>query len=77
MKTVWTSGKDGSEALDIESSFKSSTVLRKRLKELCEKEINSAYQLDRSQYDSPNWQMLQADSVGYRRAMEKIISLIS
>lgn len=77
MKTVWTAGKEKGEAERIEASFKACTVARERLVEICEKEIAGAYQLSRDQYNSPNWQMLQADSIGYRRALEKIISIIS
>lgn len=77
MKTLWTSGLDERDAQEIELSFKASARLRKRLIEICEKEAKNAYQLSRDQYDSPNWQMLQADSIGYRRALEKIISIIS
>jgi len=52
-------------------------VLRQRLKEICQKEMEGSYDLSKSQYDCPNWQMLQADSVGYRRALDKILRLIS
>lgn len=77
MKTSWTKGKDSVEAKDIKMDFLSAVILRNRLKELCLEEIANSYNLSKSQYDSPNWQMLQADAVGYKRAMEKIISLIS
>ena len=77
MKTVWTSSKNEQETLDIKAAWAASGVLRNRLIELCEDEIKGSYQLSKSQYDSPNWQLLQADSVGYRRALEKVISLIS
>lgn len=77
MKTAWVTGKDKGEAANIEASFKSCSIMRERLRELCEKEIKNSYNLSKDQYDSPNWQMLQADAIGYKRAMEKIISLIS
>jgi hypothetical protein len=77
VKTSWTSGKNSQEELDIKAAWAASGVLRNRLKEMCEDEIRGSYQVSKSQYDNPNWQLLQADSVGYRRALEKVISLIS
>lgn len=76
MKTTWIKGLDEKSAEEIRLDFKSSKLLRGRLIELCKEGISSSYELSRSQYDCPNWQMLQADSIGYRRAMEKIISLL-
>lgn len=77
MKKTWTSGLEPQLAADVESAFKASTVLRRRLEQLCNNKIDSSYKLGRSEYDCPNWHLLQADSVGYRRAMEEIISLIT
>ncbi len=77
MKKTWTDGQDAHKAQRIEDAFKASSVLRQRLKEICQKEMDGSYDLSKSQYDCPNWQMLQADSVGYRRALDKILRLIS
>jgi len=67
---------DTKDAQGMREEYKASRALRLRLKELCEEEIANSYELSQSQYDCPNWQMKQADSVGYKRALEKIISLI-
>lgn len=78
MKKTWTQHTKDEKFIDeIKRAFLSSTVVRDRLKEICEDEIKSSFSLSKSQYDSPNWQMLQADAIGYKRAMEKIISLLS
>lgn len=78
MKKTWTQHTNNDQLVkDIKQSFLSSTVMRDRLIEICEDEIKSSFSLSKSQYDSPNWQMLQADAIGYKRAMEKIISLLS
>ena len=76
MKKSWTNGLEEQEVLDIESSYKSSIVVRRRLEELCQAKSKASYKLTRSEYDCPNWPLLQADAVGYNRALEEIISLI-
>lgn len=76
MKTTWTKGKDKQLEADIKSAFKASTVVRSRLTEICEDKIASAMTTNRSQYDSPNWAYEQSDAIGYRRALEEIISLL-
>jgi hypothetical protein len=77
MKTAWTAGvKEGDKKNDIVSAFKSSPVLRKRLTEMCKKKSESSYRLSPDEYDCVNWTLKQADSVGYRRALEEIISLL-
>lgn len=79
MKTIWVNGKNDTEKEEIEAAFKSSTTVRKRLGELLEaKEAsNTSARLAISDYASPSWAYLQADSVGYSRAIREIISLIS
>jgi hypothetical protein len=77
MKTLWTAGiKDEQRKSDIESAFKSATVVRKRLRELCEAKTVSSFNTSKDQYDTPNWTYLQADMVGYHRALKEICSLL-
>ena len=76
MKTVWTKGKDKQLEEDIKSSFKSSVVVRARLAEICSDKIGAAMTTHKNQYDSPSWCYEQADAIGYRRALEEIISLL-
>ena len=76
MKTTWTKGVDSQLEADIKSAFKSSTVIRARLSEICEDKLVSALTTNKAQYDNPNWCYQQADIIGYRRALEEIISLL-
>ena len=77
MKTTWTAGIDDEQRkVDIKSAFKSSTVVRKRLKEICDTKTTSSFNTSKDQYDTPNWTYLQADMVGYHRALKEISSLL-
>ncbi len=78
MKTTWYKGvTDDQIKEDIKSSFLGSTVMRKRLAEICEDKIKSSLTTAEVQYECPNWTYKQADNIGYRRAMKDIINLIS
>lgn len=76
MKTVWTKGLDEQREADVKSAFKSATVVKKRLTEICEEKVLSALTTNKGQYDNPNWCYQQADIIGYRRALEEIVSLL-
>jgi len=77
MKTSWLQGLDEQGVKDIKSSFKASPRLRRRLTEICESKIDTSLSTTKKQYDNPNWAYMQADNLGYRRALEEIISLLS
>lgn len=78
MKTSWKAGLSKEQALAIEASFKASGNLRERLTVLLKKKIDANKEKCRSTstYENPNWAFLQADAIGYERAIEEIISLI-
>jgi len=78
MKTQWKSGLSKEEASAIEASFLASGKLRERLKILLQKkqETNKTKVRSAASYESPNWALLQADAVGFERALEEVISLI-
>ena len=76
MKTSWTKGLDEQGEADIKASFKSATRIRARLIELCEEKAATSLTTNKDQYDCPNWCYQQADSVGYRRALSEIVSLL-
>ena len=77
MKTVWTASvKDRQVKEDIKASFKASTVVRRRLKEMCQGKVESSFSLSKDSYDCPNWTYKQADTVGYQRALKEIMSLL-
>lgn len=78
MKQSLTQGLEGLQASEIEVEWQHSQVLRRRLVALLNKKQEDMLKKRRSEsvYDSPNWSLLQADAVGYERAMSEIISLL-
>lgn len=79
MKTVWTSGLESQDKKDVTANFKEAIVLRKRLVEMLEKKIISSRNacVSKDLYsETANWPLLQADGIGYERALKEIISLI-
>jgi hypothetical protein len=78
MKTSWTKGLSAQEILDIESAYKASTLIRKRLVDILKEksEGNKRNARGKVGYDNPNWAYLQADSVGYERALHDLIDLL-
>jgi hypothetical protein len=77
MKTSWLQGVEKERAVDIRQNFKESLVLRKRFFELVYEMIESSrkFQTSKDLYDSPSWAYLQADRVGYERALRDILDL--
>lgn len=59
--------------------FKASAHLRKRLTELLEekRKTNKTYASSKDRYELSSWSYLQADAVGFERALTEIISIIS
>jgi hypothetical protein len=55
-----------------------STDLMQLLEELLKRKLESKHQaaLLKTDYDSPSWALLQADSVGERRALAEIIDML-
>lgn len=79
MKIIWTKGLDSDYVKEVRTDFKSCLITRKRLKQIAEEKIESSVRDSRSKvnYESVNWSYLQADSRGYERALQEIISLLS
>lgn len=78
MKSNWYTGLDESQKKDLRADFISAQVLRKRLTKLLEDKIETKRISMRNDenYDKPNWNYLMADSLGYERALNEVISLI-
>lgn len=80
MNTLWTKGmKRGSqEAKDIEGAFKASAFLRNRMKEMLQAMLDEEISSKTSDntYDNPNWAYKQADSVGYARAIRRMMATL-
>lgn len=79
MKTSWNKGLNAQQKAEMKHHFEASGALRERLKVLLQDKIESARSSTRSSnsYDNPNWALVQADSIGYERAILEIISLIT
>lgn len=79
MKTPWLAGLSEEKKEEIRKEFASSVTIRKRLAEICDKKLstNERERVTKEAYASPNWAYLQADAVGYERALREIISLLS
>lgn len=79
MKTSITSGLNELEASEIKAEYLGSPMLRKRIIELLiqrqEKSLKERRKKDC--YDSPNFALIQADQIGYERAIDEVIQLIS
>lgn len=78
MKTQWYKGLDSDAKEEMINHYKGSGILRKRLSQIIEDKIDAKTResLNASDYELSNWAYKQADSVGYRRALQEIISLI-
>lgn len=79
MKTILTSGQKAERKDEIRRDFVSSKILRDRLIEVLTSKILSSGRevTKRESYEVANWSLLQADHIGYKRALEEVISLLS
>ena len=79
MKTSLTKGLQPLQAKEIEMEYLGSSALRKRLTELLmdKQSLLIKKRTSEEAYASPSWAYLQADQVGYLRALNEVISLIS
>lgn len=78
MKVSWTQGLDEDAAKEVRGDFLSSRVTRHRLVKLLIDKINTnrTAAVSKDGYDTPNWPMKQADSIGFERALKEVMSLI-
>lgn len=80
MKTVWTKDLKTQELKDeFKASFVASAKVRQRLSAILAEKLKTNDTKRRSEegYDSPSWSLKQADSIGYERAIEEIISILN
>lgn len=78
MKQEWTRGESEESAQHIRAEFRGSAVLRNKLIDILMKKQETARKstILKDAYNVPNWAYLQADAVGYQRALDEIISFI-
>ncbi|MFZ3043585.1 MAG: hypothetical protein WA058_00535 [Minisyncoccia bacterium] len=79
MKQGWIKGTTPERAAIIKADYAGSAGARIRLTEMLNDKIRISTTVKRKKegYDSPNWAYVQADVIGYERALSEVISLIS
>lgn len=79
MKTTIVKGLTKEQISEMEASFNAGARFRDKLVELLMARIEDARKGARSRdaYSSNSWAYLQADAIGYERALFETISLIS
>ena len=79
MKTAIIKGLTEQHAEEVRGAFIHSAVLRQQLVKLLQEKINASNRNTRSKdaYGIPNWAYLQADAVGYERALVEVINLLT
>lgn len=78
MKITWTKGLSPEKKEEIKRDFLASALLRERLKEILQEksEVTRKGSISKDAYSNANWAYLQADAVGYQRALDEIISIL-
>ena len=79
MKTEWTKGLVGPKREEMEREYNASALARARLVLIAQEKLRAkeTKRVSEDAYANPNWHYLQADHVGYKRALNEIISLLS
>lgn len=78
MLDIWIRGLEPQLESDVKQNFKESAVMRRRLKQMLINKVEETRNtsLTKEKYDCPNWAYLQADAMGYERALKYLIGLI-
>lgn len=78
MKTIWLDGLSDEKKVEMRRDFVGSSLLREHLSKILENKVENARSRARAActYENPNWAYLQADTIGYERALYEVISLI-
>lgn len=79
MKIAITKGLNAEEADEMRQSFSHAVHLRKRIIKLLNEKVAASNRVTRSKdaYGISNWAYLQADAVGYERAMQEVVGLLT
>ena len=78
MKTTLTAGLSAQTKEEVKASFSAGVAFRIQLSRVLDKKINANKDqtLSKEAYEKPSWAYLQADAVGYERALREVISLL-
>lgn len=77
-KTAWTKGLVGEKREEMERELAATSLLRSRLQEIINEKIEArrVRKVSEEEYEKASWPFLQADSIGYERALREIYSLL-
>ncbi len=78
MKQTWTAGLELDASAELKAEFIRALPIRRRLALMLEGKANSAERLslEKEGYEKANWAYLQADLIGYRRALMEVLALL-
>lgn len=78
MKSSWSKGLTKEQAEEMRKEFASSAILRKRLAEMLvdKRDISRTASIQKNAYELPGWAFMQADAIGYERALKEISDLL-
>ena len=78
MKTILIKGLTAEQADEMRQAFSHAVYLRKQISKVLQEKIDSARKasISKDAYQSANWAYLQADAVGYERAMQEVLSIL-
>ena len=78
MKTSLKVGLSKEEGERLEKSYVAGKYFIDRLKLVLDNKIKESYEssIRKNNYSNPSWAYLQADKVGYERALKEVISLL-
>lgn len=78
MKSIWYSHlKTVDEQEEFKKNVLGSKIVLDKLKEIVYNKSKSQEKSTTADYDSPSWAYRQADKVGYSRALEEIMSILT
>jgi hypothetical protein len=73
----WTANLSAENRQNFDEMLSNSKIILDRLKEICYNMVNELETKVSNDYDNPNWALRTADSVGYKRALERVIMLLT
>lgn len=73
----WTTNLSPEDKENFEKSLANSKKVLDRLQEICYNMVRESEGSLKNNYDNPNWALRAADSVGYQRALQRMISLLT
>lgn len=78
VSSTWHKGvQDETEVKEIKETVLRAAPALERLQKILNQKLEGRKPTKRADYDNPNWPYLQADWVGYERALTEVLNLIT